>query len=256
MGILNKIKGFFIEGNKENKEIKSSDRYAIYQYVQTKSGRWRWVRRAELNEPVDPESIEDYPEDGYYQLRRISPNGAHTVLWTVKVEDGCVVEFDPALPSAPRARPDLEMQPQNQMLQMLNMMKTFAEFYKAQTEILKEAGIVKDPVEEMKRVLDTLNTVNRLKHEAKKVLNDEPPDDAPWWAKALLKSMDMLPALAQAQTQEIPRPKPPPFKPPEPRIRVRDYPEKPKQELNEPKQPQAPTKPKKFKSIDEVLEDE
>lgn len=75
-------------------------KYMIYYLHVSDSGRRRWRQLVDVTDKfkengyLDPDAIEDWPADGIYQLRAINTRtGTRRVFWTVRVENGVVVEL-------------------------------------------------------------------------------------------------------------------------------------------------------------------
>lgn len=194
MGLLDRLKLWNREARKYT--------YAIYEYVQSKrTGRWIWKRRAVIEQPVNPYEIEDWPSDGYYQMRAIDKStGTQRVMWTVYVEGGAVVEEDPELPTnTPTTRQDTPAQaePFAQIEQALRMLAYYRELF-------KRAGLIQDQREQLMETLMFLKEVQELKNTARDILGggeSKLPDNAPWWVHLLLPAVQSFSSLTSMMTQ-------------------------------------------------------
>lgn len=187
--MLDKIKKLF-----SRKSTQQGVRYIIYKYdLNRRTGKWRWRRMVELDKYVEATHIEDFPEDGYYQLREVSPNGVHA-RWTVLVENGEVAEYDPELPSNIPITTPQQTDPMRSLEQAI-------QYLKMQKQILEDLGMIKDPKKEMLETITMLKELEEIKKTASSILQPTVKanmDDAPWWA---VMAMQMLPAMASLSTQ-------------------------------------------------------
>ena len=196
MGILDR----FRRGRKESKA-----KYIIYQYRQTKrSGRWRWFKKAVLEQYADPYVIEDWPSDGYYQMREVNTEtGAQKTLWTVYVEGGTVVEEDPELPTnesytSPTTQQGAQVNPLAQLEQSLQMLAYYRELF-------KRAGLIKDQKEELMETLMFLREINELKQTAREVIGADSsklPENAPWWVHLVTPMLQTLGGIASMASMQ------------------------------------------------------
>ncbi len=193
MGLLDRLK-------LRNREARKYT-YAIYEYVQSKrTGRWIWKRRAVIEQPVSPYEIEDWPNDGYYQMRAIDKStGTQRVMWTVYVEGGAVVEEDPELPTNTPTRQHTPAQAENPFAQIEQALQMLA-YYR---ELFKKAGLIQDQREQLMETLMFLKEVQELKNTAQDILGGESklPDNAPWWVHLLLPAVQSFSSLTSVMTQ-------------------------------------------------------
>lgn len=195
MGLLDRLKLWNREARKYT--------YAIYEYVQSKrTGRWMWKRRAVIEQPVNPYDIEDWPSDGYYQMRAIDKDtGTQRVLWTVYVEGGAVVEEDPELPTnTPTTRQHTPAQAENPFAQIEQALQMLA-YYR---ELFKKAGLIQDQRERLMETLMFLKEVQELKNTARDILGggeSKLPENAPWWVHLLLPAVQSFSSLTSMMTQ-------------------------------------------------------
>lgn len=194
MGLLDRLKLWNREARKYT--------YAIYEYVQSRTGRWMWKRRAVIEQPVNPYDIEDWPSDGYYQMRAIDKDtGTQRVLWTVYVEGGAVVEEDPELPTnTPTTRQHTPAQAENPFAQIEQALQMLA-YYR---ELFKKAGLIQDQRERLMETLMFLKEVQELKNTARDILGggeSKLPENAPWWVHLLLPAVQSFSSLTSMMTQ-------------------------------------------------------
>lgn len=153
----------------------------------------------EIEQYIEANQIEDFPEDGYYQLRELSPAGVN-VKWTVMVDGGEVVEYDPELPSN---IPVVQQQGGQQQDPMQSIGHAI-QYLKMQKQMLEELGLIKDPKREMIETLTMLKELEEIKSTASSILKPQQAksmSDAPWWATA---AMEMLPTMASMASQMTP----------------------------------------------------
>ncbi len=194
--MIDKIKKLFSKEEPTQNVI-----YTIYKYdLNKRSGKWRWRKMVEIEQYLEANQIEDFPEDGYYQLREVSPAGV-SVKWTVMVDGGEVVEYDPELPSN---IPVVQQQGGQQQDPMQSIGHAI-QYLKMQKQMLEELGLIKDPKREMIETLTMLKELEEIKSTASSILKPQQQaksmSDAPWWATA---AMEMLPAMASMASQMTP----------------------------------------------------
>jgi len=194
--MLGKIKKLF-----SKEEPTQNVKYTIYKYdLNKRSGKWRWRKMVEIEQYIEANQIEDFPEDGYYQLREIGPAGVN-VKWTVMVDGGEVVEYDPELPSN---IPVVQQQGGQQQDPMESIGRAI-QYLKTQKQMLEDLGLIKDPKREMIETLTMLKELEEIKSTANSILKPQQQaksmSDAPWWATA---AMEMLPTMASMASQMTP----------------------------------------------------
>lgn len=194
--MIDKIKKLFSKEEPTPQNVK----YTIYKYdLNKRSGKWRWRKMVEIEQYIEANQIEDFPEDGYYQLRELSPAGVN-VKWTVMVDGGEVVEYDPELPSN---IPVVQQQGGQQQDPMQSIGHAI-QYLKMQKQMLEELGLIKDPKREMIETLTMLKELEEIKSTASSILKPQQAksmSDAPWWATA---AMEMLPTMASMASQMTP----------------------------------------------------
>lgn len=192
--MIDKIKKLF-----SKEEPTPQNVYTIYKYdLNKRSGKWRWRKMVEIEQYLEANQIEDFPEDGYYQLREVSPAGV-SVKWTVMVDGGEVVEYDPELPSNIPV-----VQQGGQQQDPMQSIGHAIQYLKMQKQMLEELGLIKDPKREMIETLTMLKELEEIKSTASSILKPQQAksmSDAPWWATA---AMEMLPAMASMASQMTP----------------------------------------------------
>ena len=221
MGLLDKI------FRKKNGGDKDEWKYVIYYLHVSDSGRRRWRQLVDVTDKfkengyLDPDEIEDWPADGIYQLRAINmKTGTRRVFWTVRVENGVVVEYDPEIAESGRRATGQSAPPNvidlNQIVQMSQYLQNIR-------ETLKQVGLVQDPWEELIKMMEMFNRMKEVQRTLREAFGpDESVDlgDAPWWAKMLMASLNQVARIAPYMAYPYPPQPYPPQQQPQPQEQI------------------------------------
>ena len=178
-------------------------KYMIYYLHVSDSGRRRWRQLVDVTDKfkengyLDPDAIEDWPADGIYQLRAINTRtGTRRVFWTVRVENGVVVEYDPDIAESGR-RATGQSTPPNVI--DLNQIAQMSQYLQNLRETLKQAGVIQDPWEELIKMMEMFNRMKEVQRTLREAFGPEESvdlGDAPWWAKMLMASLNQVARIA------------------------------------------------------------